>query len=279
MSKFSIIPARALFDTRLDQEDVLLLVVLCQYTDKSGKCWPAFETISETFSPLVGRTKAYSKASISARMDRLEAAGYVRDGGHRKNAIGGYGTKDWYVLHDGEIPAEFDRSLQAESNSSVQKSPPELNTSGQKSPIVSERNVPCLTSQKEEEAAPAENVYSLYQTTFGDLIANPQGTKTQIYIESLQAMPLDWVRESFARTVKKERASGEVWRDYRRLPYALQIAGEWKKAGRILPEQTYATKPTYSRGPSKPAAPGYTPPTEAERAAFHARLANAPKSG
>lgn len=139
---------------------------------------------------------------------------------------------------------------------------------------------PVETQKKEikvqEEAAPAENVYSLYQTTFGDLIANPQGTKTQIYIESLQAMPLDWVRESFARTVKKERASGEVWRDYRRLPYALQIAGEWKKAGRILPEQTYATKPTYSRGPSKPAAPGYTPPTEAERAAFHARLANAP---
>jgi hypothetical protein len=145
VSKFSIIPARALFDTRLDQEDVLLLVVLCQYTDKSGKCWPSFETIAETYSPLVGRTKTYSKASISAKMDRLEAAGYVRDGGHRKNSIGGYGTKDWYVLHDGEIPAEFDRSQRAEVNTGVQKTPPELNTSGQKTPIVSERNVPSLT--------------------------------------------------------------------------------------------------------------------------------------
>jgi len=157
-----------LYDTRLNHEDILLLTVLCQYTDRDGHCFPSFETVSKTFSPLVGRGEPYSKAAISARMARLEAAGYVRDGGHRKNAIGGYGTKNWYVLHDGQLPAEFDRSAQtpaAPANTSVQNLRRFLNTSVKKSPTISERNDPRLTINNNNNSAPAAPNVALLPAT------------------------------------------------------------------------------------------------------------------
>lgn len=256
MSKFSIIPARALFDTRLDQEDILLLVVLCQYTDKSGKCWPAFETISETFSPLVGRSKSYSKASISARMDRLESAGYVRDGGHRKNAIGGYGTKDWYVLHDGEIPAEFDRSQQPESNTSVQKTPPELNTSGQETPIVSERNDPCLTINNNNNRWHEE----LNQLT-GGYMGGAEEFKD--LTDAWQRFP-DEIRHKEAMRQTSQARSRTV-RVY--LKAFLTFNPDYVPPP---PKPTYSARarPGNARAPAP-----YVPPTEAERDAYRKRIA------
>jgi DNA-binding MarR family transcriptional regulator len=165
------------------------------------------------------------------------------------------------LTHLEDLPEEYSQIALAELERRDARREENLTATLGKSNVRREINLTQSTTierEKKEEEAPAENVYSLYQKAFGDFISNPQGTQNQTFIEALQEMPLDWVKESFARTSKKEQASGERWRDYRRLPYALKIAGSWKDAGKILPEPTYPKQSSYQRpkpGPGRAPAP------------------------
>jgi len=158
------------------------------------------------------------------------------------------------LTHLEDLPQEYSDLALKELERRDARREENLTATLEKSNARREENLTQSTTikEKKEEEAATENVYSLYQKTFGDFISNPQGTQNQTFIEALQEMPLDWVKESFARTSKKEQASGERWRDYRRLPYALKIAGSWKDAGKILPEITYSQRPKPGIGRASP---------------------------
>jgi hypothetical protein len=126
-AKFSVVPARALFDTRLNQNDILLLNVLCMYIDENGECFPSLDTLSKIFSPLVGRDTPYDRSSMSKKMDKLEELGYVRRKGQRVTDSGSFQSNVWIVIHDGILPIEFNRAkiqppIESPKNDSVEYS-------------------------------------------------------------------------------------------------------------------------------------------------------------
>lgn len=109
MSNLSIAPIRALFDTRMNQEDIILLGILCTYTDEDGYCFPGLETISKIISPIVGRDKVYDPSSISKKLGRLEERGYIVKKGQRHTEAGSFKSNKYKVVYDQSIPLEFDR--------------------------------------------------------------------------------------------------------------------------------------------------------------------------
>lgn len=109
MSNLSIVPIRAYFDTRLQSDDLLLLGVLCGYTDEDGYCFPSLAVMSKTFSPLAGRAKVYDDSTVSKKLNRLEGFGYLRNPRQRKNKVGGFSSNQYKVLYDAVLPLEFDR--------------------------------------------------------------------------------------------------------------------------------------------------------------------------
>ena len=152
MSNLSIAPIRALFDTRMNQEDILLLGILCTYTDEDGYCFPGLETISKILSPIVGREKPFDVSTISKRMVRLAQFGYVVNKGQRKTAAGSYKSSQYKVIYDAVLPLEFDRR----GNQTPFENPlGENQTPFDSSSVENQTNVPVLNVPKERKAAHA----------------------------------------------------------------------------------------------------------------------------
>jgi predicted transcriptional regulator len=107
-SRFGIIPA-TIFDADLTPQDIALLALLSTYADKTGYCWPSYETIADKLNR--------SKGWVSQRVQILEAEGFLQitNRGSQK-----YGFR---ILYDTVQPAEqtvqpSERTVQpAEQNS------------------------------------------------------------------------------------------------------------------------------------------------------------------
>ncbi len=73
--RLSIIPAAAVFDSRLSRTDLAVLCVLGAYADRKGQCWPATTTLAEGIR--------VSTRQIRRCLRNLESCGYLRST-HRK---------------------------------------------------------------------------------------------------------------------------------------------------------------------------------------------------
>ena len=93
MTRFGVIPA-TVFDADLTPQDIALLVLLSTYADKTGYCWPSYDTLAEKLNR--------SKGWVSQRMQVLEVEGFVQIS---KRAGNKYGFR---VLYDSVQPAEQD---------------------------------------------------------------------------------------------------------------------------------------------------------------------------
>lgn len=67
--RLSIIPAAAVFDTRLGNADVRVLCALGTFADKSGKCWPATTTLAEKLG--------ISDRRVRSCLRKLETCGHL----------------------------------------------------------------------------------------------------------------------------------------------------------------------------------------------------------
>ncbi len=114
VSNLSIVPLRSFFDVRLNRDDILLLGVICCYTDRDGFCYPGLTTISMIFSPLVGRVNLYDASSISRKMQRLEMFGYLVNTEQRHNASRSFSSNRYKILYDPKLPTQFDRRSKGE---------------------------------------------------------------------------------------------------------------------------------------------------------------------
>lgn len=101
MSRFSVIPAAAVLDTRLTLRELSVLAAIGLHTDRDGWCYPS----SERLGDLLGVSGAMVRRSIAA----LTQAGYLqvrkryaKDGGQTSNLM--------RVLFDSEHPAEVMRA-------------------------------------------------------------------------------------------------------------------------------------------------------------------------
>lgn len=70
LRRFSAVPIRACQDKRLSINDHRVLLVLCAYTNKSGVCFPTYETMEN----IIG----LGKSAIQASIKRLESYGLLR---------------------------------------------------------------------------------------------------------------------------------------------------------------------------------------------------------
>jgi hypothetical protein len=70
LRRFSAVPIRACQDKRLSINDHRVLLVLCAYTNKSGVCFPTYETMEN----IIG----LGKSAIQASIKRLESYGILR---------------------------------------------------------------------------------------------------------------------------------------------------------------------------------------------------------
>jgi predicted transcriptional regulator len=91
VSRFGIIPA-TIFDTDLEPQDIALLALLSTYADKSGYCWPSYETLATKLNR--------SKAWVSERIHVLEDKQFLKISKRGKQK---YGFK---VLYDTVQPTE-----------------------------------------------------------------------------------------------------------------------------------------------------------------------------
>ncbi len=67
--RLSIIPAAAVFDSRLSHADVRVLAALGAHADKNGRCWPSTTTLANT----TGMSERHARTSLRS----LESIGYV----------------------------------------------------------------------------------------------------------------------------------------------------------------------------------------------------------
>ena len=70
LRRFSAVPIRACQEKRLSINDHRILLVLCAYTNKSGVCFPTYETMEN----IIG----LGKSAIQASIKRLESYGLLR---------------------------------------------------------------------------------------------------------------------------------------------------------------------------------------------------------
>jgi hypothetical protein len=70
LRRFSAVPIRACQDKRLSINDHRVLLVLCAYTNKSGVCFPTYETVENICG--------LGKSAIQASIKRLETYGLLR---------------------------------------------------------------------------------------------------------------------------------------------------------------------------------------------------------
>lgn len=70
LRRFSAVPIRACQEKRLSINDHRVLLVLCAYTNKSGVCFPTYETVENICG--------LGKSAIQASIKRLESYGLLR---------------------------------------------------------------------------------------------------------------------------------------------------------------------------------------------------------
>jgi len=70
LRRFSAVPIRACQDKRLSINDHRVMLVLCAYTNKSGVCFPTYETVENICG--------LGKSAIQASIKRLEGYGLLR---------------------------------------------------------------------------------------------------------------------------------------------------------------------------------------------------------
>lgn len=94
-----------------------------------------------------------------------------------------------------------------------------------------------------KNTAAGANFYAEYQAAFHEL-AQDRSAQAEANAETIGQYPAEWVREAFKRTAASELKSEEVWRQWRRVPYALRILENWQNAGGIQEEKktVYPTK-------------------------------------
>ena len=68
-SRLSIIPAAAVFDTRIGSADLRVLCAIAAYADRSGKCWPATTTLASKLG--------VSDRRVRSCLRNLESCGYL----------------------------------------------------------------------------------------------------------------------------------------------------------------------------------------------------------
>lgn len=101
--QFAIIPARALDDTRFDDNERHLraLLVLGTYADRDGWCYPSLGTIADRLS--------VSRPTVSTTMHDLAEWGYILIV-HRYGEDGeGNKSNQYRIIHDAELPVKFAR--------------------------------------------------------------------------------------------------------------------------------------------------------------------------
>jgi len=102
MTRFGIIPA-TIFDADLTPQDVALLALLSTYADKTGYCWPSYDTLADKLNR--------SKAWVSQRMQVLEVEGFIKISKRAGNKYG------FMILYDQESVQPAEQSVQpAEPN-------------------------------------------------------------------------------------------------------------------------------------------------------------------
>lgn len=89
--KYSIIPARAVYDPKLPHHVLRTLCAICVYSDQEGYCWPSQSTLA--------RNIGVTRETINRHIRQLKSLGYImverrykKDGGQTSNAM--------WVLHE-----------------------------------------------------------------------------------------------------------------------------------------------------------------------------------
>ena len=73
-NRLAIIPAAAVFDSRLCRTDLAVLCALGAYANRSGRCWPATTTLAKDLR--------MSTRQVRRCLRNLEDCGYLKTG-HR----------------------------------------------------------------------------------------------------------------------------------------------------------------------------------------------------
>jgi DNA-binding transcriptional MocR family regulator len=102
--RFSILPSRILYDSRLDNKwdkHVRLLSLIGVYDNKEGWCYPGLDTLAD----IIG----VSRQTIVNWSTDLEAWGYlsIRKSKNNQNE---YNPNRYKIMHDATLPQEFDVS-------------------------------------------------------------------------------------------------------------------------------------------------------------------------
>lgn len=101
MSRFSIIPAQAIFDKRLSPRDITVLAAIGTHTDKSGWCFPSQGTL--------GKMLGISRPMVNRVIKHLQNSGYLQ-------VVQKFNGKSqtvnlMRVLMDRIAPSEFQREV------------------------------------------------------------------------------------------------------------------------------------------------------------------------
>lgn len=96
VSRFSIIPAKALSDRRLSRTDISVLNALGTYGDRNGWCWPSLNTVAQTIGAH-RRTVNHSITKLLELRYLARRSRYREDGGQTSN--------EYKILYDVEEEA------------------------------------------------------------------------------------------------------------------------------------------------------------------------------
>jgi hypothetical protein len=100
-SRFAMVPARAVDDSRLGRSAFFVLAVLATYGDRDGWCWPSLATLAKRIG--------VSKQAVSRQLVELERLGYVETK-HRTHPSGGTASNIYRIIHDADLGSENDRN-------------------------------------------------------------------------------------------------------------------------------------------------------------------------
>lgn len=151
-ARFSIIPARALSDRRLNRTDILVLNALGMYGDREGWSFPSTSTIGEMLG-------GAHRTSVSKAISNLVEYGYV-EARARHREDGGQTSNEYRILFDAPAQAAFEFANHHADAPPVVESPPPCSESttppvvaGTTPPVAVplHRNEPTLTPQGNEK--------------------------------------------------------------------------------------------------------------------------------
>lgn len=99
---FSLLPSRAISDSRLSRNDIRVLGALCCYTSPKGICFPNQETLAKNLGIL--------RSSVTRAISRLKRCGYIRflvpKGKKRKGSIRRGNRYQILIRGDEGLPSE-----------------------------------------------------------------------------------------------------------------------------------------------------------------------------